>query len=107
MNKLLGNIYIMNGIVFIYLVIVFIYMSSEKKIKQNIKILTKEKFCTCRGAGFNNSNGDPTQQNCYKDKIPKHVWEKSHAGCTTFDDAGKISYAYNVLEQQLPDFMGV
>lgn len=107
--KLLENIYILDGIVFIYIMIVLIYIFSghNKPTTVQAKVLPKEGFCTCRGAQYNNSNADLNQQNCYKEKIPKRIWEQSHAGCTTFDDPGKISYAYNISEKQLPDFMGV
>jgi hypothetical protein len=92
--------------VFLYIMIVLILLFSGKG-KVKVKVLPKEGFCTCRGAGFNNSSGDPHQYNCYKNKIPERIWEQSHAGCTTFDDPGKISYNYNILEKQLPDFAGV
>lgn len=104
--KLLETVYLLDGIVFIYIMIVLILLFSSHN-KVSAKVLPKEGFCTCRGAQYNNSSGDPNQFNCYKNKIPERIWKQSYAGCTTFDDPGKISYAYNVDEKQLPDFAGV
>lgn len=104
--KLLETVYILDGIVFIYIMVVLILLfSGQQKVVANI--LPKEGFCTCRGAQYNNSAGDPNQYNCYKNKIPDRIWKQSYAGCTTFDDPGKISYDYEILQKQLPDFAGV
>lgn len=104
--KLLETVYILDGIVFIYIMVVLILLfSGQQKVVANI--LPKEGFCTCRGAQYNNSAADPNQYNCYKNKIPNRIWKQSHAGCTTFDDPGKISYDYEILQKQLPDFAGV
>lgn len=67
----------------------------------------KEKFCTCRGMQYNNSSADQNQANCYKNKVPSSIWNQSHAGCTCVADPGTLSYNYNVLEEQLPEFSGV
>lgn len=107
MMKLLGHTHMLDGVVFLYIMIVLTVLLTGGTPKKTVRILPKEGFCTCRGAGFNNSSGDPNQQNCYKNRIPPRVWKQSHAGCTTFDDPGKISYAYNVDEKQLPGFAGV
>lgn len=104
--KILETVYILDGIVFIYIMIVLIMMFS-KTSKVKVKVLPKEGFCTCRGAGYNNSSADPHQYNCYKNKIPSRIWNQSYAGCTTFEDPGKISYNYEILEKQLPEFAGV
>lgn len=104
--KPLETVYILDGIVFIYIMVVLLVIFSRpNKVQANV--LPKEGFCTCRGAGYNNSAADLHQQNCYMNKIPKRIWDQSYAGCTTFDDAGKISYKYNIDEAQLPEFMGV
>lgn len=106
--KLLDHIHMLDGVVLLYIMIVLVVLlTGGGNGAKKAKVLPKEGFCTCRGAGFNNSSGDPTQQNCYKNRIPPRVWKQSYAGCTTFDDPGKISYAYNVLEAQLPGFAGV
>lgn len=107
MMKLLDHIHMLDGIVLLYIMIVLTVLFAGGARKNKAKVLPKEKFCTCRGAGFNNSSGDPNQQNCYMNRIPPRIWKQSHAGCTHFDDPGKISYAYNVDEKQLPDFAGV
>lgn len=104
--KILDSLYVLDGIVFIYIMIVLIMLFSDSSKKQ-VNILPKEGFCTCRGAGYNNSSADLHQYNCYKNKIPSRIWNQSYAGCTTFDDPGKISYAYNIDEKQLPEFAGV
>jgi hypothetical protein len=104
--KLLETVYILDGIVFIYIMIVLLVIFSHQN-KAHVKVLPKEGFCTCRGAGYNNSAADLHQKNCYMNKIPKRIWNQSYAGCTTFDDPGKISYDYNILEKQDPDFAGV
>jgi hypothetical protein len=98
---------VLDGIVLIYIMIVLVFLFTCTQKTQVVRVLPKEGFCTCRGAQFNNSSGDPNQQNCYKDRIPPRIWRQSYAGCTHFDDPGKISYAYNVDEKQLPDFAGV
>lgn len=99
------TIYLLNGVVFIYIMIVLLLLFSNKKA--TVKVLPKEGFCTCRGAQYNNSSADLHQQNCYKNKIPARIWKQSYAGCTEFDDPGKISYDYNINEKQLPEFAGV
>ena len=104
--KLLETIYMLDGVVFLYIMIVLIVMFTQQP-KAHAKILPKEGFCTCRGAGYNNSSADLNQYNCYKNKIPKKIWDQSYAGCTTFDDPGKISYQYNIEDKQLPQFAGV
>ncbi len=104
--KLLETVYILDGIVFIYIMIVLLVIFSYQN-KTHAKVLPKEGFCTCRGAGYNNSAADLHQKNCYMNKIPKRIWNQSYAGCTTFDDPGKISYDYNINEKQLPEFMAV
>jgi hypothetical protein len=104
--KLLETVYILDGIVFIYIMVVLLVIFSHQN-KAQVKVLPKEGFCTCRGAGYNNSSADLRQQNCYKNKIPNRIWNQSYAGCTEFDDAGKIAYAYNIEEKQLPEFMAV
>lgn len=104
--KLLETVYILDGIVFIYIMIVLLVILSHQN-KAHAKVLPKEGFCTCRGAGYNNSAADLHQKNCYMNKIPKRIWNQSYAGCTTFDDPGKISYDYNINEKQLPEFMAV
>lgn len=104
--KLLETVYVLDGIVFIYIMIVLLLIFSNQK-KDTAKVLPKEGFCTCRGAGYNNSSADLNQKNCYMNKIPKKIWDQSYAGCTTFEDPGKISYDYNILEKQLPAFAGV
>lgn len=104
--KLLETLYIMDGVVFIYIMIVLLLIFARQK-PTTAKILPKEGFCTCRGAGYNNSSADQHQYNCYKNKIPNKIWKQSYAGCTEFEDAGKIAYNYNIDEKQLPEFMGV
>jgi hypothetical protein len=104
--KLLETVYVLDGIVFIYIMIVLLLIFSNQN-KAHAKMLPKENFCTCRGAGYNNSAADLKQRNCYMNKIPKKIWDQSYAGCTTFEDPGKISYDYNILEKQLPEFSGV
>lgn len=104
--KLLDTVYILDGMVFIYIMVVLILLLSGTPKKQ-VKVLPKEDFCTCRGAQFNNSSADVHQYNCYKNKIPSRVWKQSYAGCTSFDDPGKISYDYEILQKQLPEFAGV
>lgn len=104
--KLLDTVYILDGMVFIYIMVALLVIFSRTN-KAQAKVLPKEGFCTCRGAGYNNSSADLHQQNCYMNKIPKKIWDQSYAGCTTFEDPGKISYNYNILEKQLPQFAGV
>lgn len=104
--KLLETVYILDGIVFIYIMIVLLVIFSHQN-KAHAKVLPKEGFCTCRGAGYNNSAADLHQNNCYMNKIPKKIWNQSYAGCTTFEDAGKIAYQYEIDQKQLPEFMGV
>jgi hypothetical protein len=106
---LLEILFMMDGIVFIYIMISLIVMTyaiNGKKIEKAI-ILPREGFCTCRGMQFNNSEADVHQENCYKNRIPANVWDKSHAGCTSTDDAGKIAYDYEIRQKQLPQFSGV
>lgn len=104
--KLLETVYILDGMIFIYIMIIsFLFFYTENK--KNVQILPKESFCTCRGAQYNNSSADVNQYNCYKNKIPPKIWEQSYGGCTSFDDPGKISYNYEINEKQLPQFMGV
>lgn len=104
--KLLETVYILDGIVFIYIMVVLLLIFSYSN-KTQVKVLPKEGFCTCRGAGYNNSNADLNQKNCYMNKIPKKVWDESYAGCTTFEDPGKIAWNYEIDQKQLPDFAGV
>lgn len=104
--KLLETVYILDGIVFIYIMVALLMIFARTN-KTKARVLPKEGFCTCRGAGYNNSSADLNQQNCYMNKIPKKIWDQSYAGCTTFKDPGQISYNYNILEKQLPAFAGV
>lgn len=104
--KLLETVYILDGIVFIYIMIV-LFLIFTNPTKTHVNVLPKEGFCTCRGAQYNNSSADVNQYNCYKNKIPSRIWDQSFAGCTTFDDAGKIAYDYEINQKQLPQFMGV
>lgn len=96
-----------DAVIFVYIMGIVLIILSDRTRQPKLEVLPKEGFCTCRGAQYNNSAGDPTQSNCYAGKIPSRVWNQSYAGCTEFDDPGKIAYAYNVDEKQLPEFAGV
>ena len=110
---LLESLYILDGAIFIYIMVFLIFFIYDRPTittagKKNVSALhPREEFCTCRGMQFNNSEADIHQKDCYKNKIPKHIWNKSHAGCTSFDDPGKIAYDYNIDNKQLPQFAGV
>jgi len=99
-------LYVTDGIVFLFImgVIVMMMMGNGGSA---IKLHPREGFCTCRGAQYNNSSADVHQSNCYKNKIPNKIWRQSYAGCTSFDDPGKISWDYNIDQKQLPEFAGV
>ena len=99
-------IYITDGIVFIFIMCVLVMMMMNQK-GDTIQLQSREKFCTCRGAQFNNSSADVNQYDCYKNKIPNRIWKQSYAGCTSFDDPGKIAWDYNIEGKQLPEFAGV
>lgn len=96
-------------VILIYIMGMVLIMLLDRSNKKIIKVVPdiKESFCTCRGAQFNNSEADSTQYNCYKNKIPSRIWNQSYAGCTSFDDPGKISYDYEIEGKQLPQFSGV
>lgn len=107
--KTLDIILTIDCIILIYIMGMMVIMLADKCVKPSIKVLPdiKERFCTCRGAQFNNSAADKNQANCYANKIPQQIWNQSYAGCTSFQDAGKISYDYEIEGKQLPLFAGV
>ena len=106
MKNLPNILYAINALVFVFLMCLISHLvRAQKSVLQ--MMTPKEGFCTCRGAQYNNSSADASQANCYKNKIPSRIWNQSYAGCTSVDDPGKISYNYNVLEKQLPQFAGV
>ena len=112
--NILESLYILDGAIFIYVMIFLIFFIYDRPSttaaidKKKVSALhPREGFCTCRGMQFNNSNANVHQQNCYKNKIPTNIWKQSHAGCTSFDDPGKIAYNYNINNKQLPQFAGV
>lgn len=96
-----------DAVIFVYIMGIVLIMLSDRSTQPKLKVLPREDFCTCRGAQYNNSAGDPNQSNCYACKIPKKIWDQSYAGCTEIDDPGKIAYAYNIEGKQLPEFAGV
>lgn len=104
--KLLDSLYVLDGVVFIYIMIILLFIFSIST-KKTVKVLPKEGFCTCSGAQYNNSGAFLSQKNCYENKIPNKVWQDSYGGCTSFEDQGKIAYDYTIKQNQLPEFMGV
>jgi hypothetical protein len=104
MNNLLNILYATNALVFVFLMALLVHLLRSQKYMVEVP---KEGFCTCRGMQYNNSSADLRQANCYKNRIPSQIWQQSHAGCTSVDDPGKISYNYNILQKQLPTFAGV
>jgi len=106
---LLEMLFMTDGIIFVYIMISLVVMSqamNSDKIGKAV-VRPREGFCTCRGMQFNNSEAVVSQKDCYKNKIPADVWDRSHAGCTASDDPGKIAYDYEILQKQLPAFSGV
>lgn len=101
----LNILYALNAFLFVFLMVLITCLSHWKR--SSVLVLQREGFCTCRGAQYNNSSADVNQANCYKNKIPPHIWKQSHAGCTCVSDPGQLSYNYNVLQKQLPEFAGV
>lgn len=102
--NILHFVFATTTLIFLYLMLLLL---CSKQQPSSSSMVAKEGFCTCRGAQYNNSSADVNQANCYKNKIPARIWKQSYAGCTSFDDPGKISYDYNILEKQLPEFAGV
>jgi len=109
--NILERLYVTDGFVFIYIMIFMIFMIIDYKTntqkKYIVGVLPKEDFCTCSGAQYNNSSADQSQANCYKNKIPKQIWDQSYAGCVSIDDPGKRAYDYEINQSQLPTFAGV
>lgn len=105
--NLLELLFIIDGSIFLFIMIALVILMKDCAKTEKIEKKPREGFCTCRGMQFNNSEADVKQGDCYRNKIPAAVWDKSHAGCTSFDDPGKIAYDYNILQKQLPDFAGV
>lgn len=107
--NLLETLYLTDGIIFIFIMIIMAFVMQDRFScdPAMLQVLPREGFCTCRGMQFNNSEGNPHQNDCYRNKIPAKVWADSHAGCTEFDDPGKISWDYNIEQKQLPQFAGV
>lgn len=102
----LNVLYAINAFVFVFLMVLITCLVHFQRATPSL-IVQREGFCTCRGAQYNNSSADVNQANCYKNKIPPKIWKQSYAGCTCVNDPGKLSYDYNVLEKQLPEFAGV
>lgn len=103
---ILQLIYITDGVVFVFIMCVLIIIMMNQG-GNSIQLQPREAFCTCRGAQFNNSSADVNQYDCYKNKIPNRIWKQSYAGCTSFEDPGKIAWDYNMEGKQLPELAGV
>jgi len=109
--NILELLYISDGLIFIYIMVFMVFLTLDYKKSSHktttAKVLSREDFCTCRGAQYNNSAADAHQANCYKNEIPPKIWDQSYAGCVSVDDPGKRAYDYEINGVQLPEFSGV
>ena len=89
-------IYITDGIVFIFIMCVLVMMMMNQK-GDTIQLQSREKFCTCRGAQFNNSSADVNQYDCYKNKIPNRIWKQSKLNLIFYLSAFLYTQQYRLV----------